>query len=426
MTPSGVAPEPSPPGPPPEDLEHQHGGWRELLRNRRFLLLLATQLFSGTGYAVYSVSVLFLAYGLTGNLLVAGLVLFVEYGVYSATFLFAPIVDRVRDKRTILLACFPVQALAAATLAYSLHTGTLSVPLLLVLVFVLAVLWDFDWAVFVVAPPIVVPKRQLFVADGFTSVAAVGTQIGGYAGGGALVYFVGPFGGASAYAVLLLVSTAVALPLALRVEASPRTRFWETFRRGWDCFRGSVGRPLLELGLLDILIGFFTAVPPLLITAIAYQRFDDPSAVYGPLVTAYAVGGSAAGIWIGHVNPRRYVGRLVIATPFLAGACLLVLAPVSGVLVLAALLLAGVGAAFSVRYTAKYTWLQGSYPPELLGRLGANLYLFTGVSGSIAVLTVGLLSVRVPLPALLGLDATGLFVGGAVAYFLPHLRRLEF
>ncbi len=397
-----------------------------MLQNRRYRLLLACEVFSGAGYAVYSVSVLFLAYGLTGNLLIAGMVLFVEYGVYSATFLLAPIVDRVRDKRTILLACFPIQAAAAGALAYALRTGTLSIGLLLGLVFVLAILWDFDWAVFMVAPPIVLPKRQLFVADGFGSVVAVGTQIGGYAGGGALVYLVGPFGGASAYAVLLVAAAAVTIPLSLYVDASPRTPFWETFRRGWDGFRRAAGRPLLQLGLLDLWIGFFSGIPPLLITAIAYERFATPSAVYGPLVTAFALGGSAAGIAVGHWNPRRHVGVLVVLTPVLAAACLFGLVPQSGSVVLVALLLAGVGAAFTVRYTAKFTWLQGSYPPELLGRLSANLYLFTGVSSSIAVLLVGLLSVGVPLSTLLLVDAAGLAIGGVLALGLRGLRRMAF
>lgn len=414
-----------PSGPTPE-LEYRRGGWRELLANRRYRLLLASQTFSGAGYAVYAVSVLFLAYGLTGNLLIAGAVLFVEYGVYSATFLLAPIVDRTRDKRSILLACFPIQAVAAAALAYELKAGTLTVPVLLGLVFLLAVLWDLDWAVFMVAPRIVLPKRQLFIADGFANVVAVGTQVGGYAGGGALVFLVGPFGGASAYAVLLLAATVATVPLVLTVEASPRTPFWETFRRGWDSFRGSAGRTLSHLGGLEVIVGFFAAVPPLLIPAIAYQRFASPAEVYGPLVTAFAVGGSAAGIWVGYLNPRRRVGSILVLTPALAGVCVLALVPSTPSIVVVALLLAGVGAALAVRYTAKYTWLQGTYPPELLGRLSANLYLFTGVSGSIAVLVVGALSVGIPLRSLMLLDAVGLLVGAGLAVGLPHVRRMAF
>ncbi len=414
------------PSPRSDKVEYQTGGWSELLRNRRYLLLLGSGTLAGAGYAVYSVSVLFLAYGLSGNLLVAGAVLFIEYGVYTLTFLIAPLVDRARDKRTVLLVCYPIQALAAALLAVELRGGALSVPVLLGLVLVLAVLWDFVWATFMIAPPLVLPKRQLFVADGLSSVVSVGTQVGGYAGGGALLYFVGPYGGASAYAVLLLGAFLIALPLRLRVEHPPDTRFLETFRRGWDAFRGRAGRSLRSLAGVDVLFGFFSAVPPLLLPAIAFERFGTPASAYAVLVTAFALGGSLAGILVGHANPRRHVGRLLILTPVLAGVSLLALLPTGVPLALPAFLVAVAGAAVSVRYTAKYTWVQGSYAPELLGRLSANLYLFTGVSGSIAVLVVGELSARLPLEPLLALDGLGLVVAGLVSITLPGLSRLSF
>ena len=421
---------PSEPLPPieilPTDAEYRGGGWKELLGNRRFLLFQTTGAFAGAGYAVYSVSVLFLAYGLTGNLLIAGLVLFIEYGVYTATFLIAPLVDRARDKRTILLACYPVQAVAATTLAITLRTGTLSTPLLLVLVFVLAVMWDFVWAVLMIAPPLVLPKRLLFAGDAFGNVLSVGTQVGGYTGGGALLYFIGPYGGASAYAVLLLAAALAAVPLALPVDQPPRTRFWETFRRGWDGFRGSAGRVLRTLAAVDVVLGFFAAVPPLLIPAIAYQRFSDPAAVYGPLVTAYALGGSFAAIAVGQWNPRRSVGRILVIAPLLGGLAVVALDPFSVSAWVVGGLLAGIGATSSVRYSAKYSWVQGSYASETLGRLVSNLYLFTGVSGTIAVLLVGSLSTHVSLVTLELVTGLGLVAGGLLALASRSVRRMAF
>ena len=410
----------------PDETEYRHGGWRELLGNRRYLLYLGSSTFAGAGYAVYSVSVLFLAYGLSGNLLIAGVVLFIEYGVYTATFLVAPLVDRARDKRAILLVCYPLQALAAAALALELHAGTLSVPVLLGLVLVLAVLWDFVWAVFMVAPPIVLPKRQLFVADGLSSVVSVGTQVGGYAGGGALVYFVGPYGGASAYAVLLLAALLFAVPLALPIERPPTTHFLETFRRGWDLFRGKAGARLRALASVDTVFGFFSAVPPLLLPAIAFQRFAPAAPAYAVLVSAYALGGSLAGVVVGHYNPRRRVGTLLVLTPLGAGLGVLALGPSGSTLALLAVLLGGVGAASTVRYNAKYAWVQGSYAPELLGRLSANLYLFAGVAGSLAVLLTGSASVGVPLSTLELLDGIGLLAAGLATVAIPVLRRLAF
>jgi len=411
---------------PDEALEHRRGGWRELLSNRRYLLYLGTSSCAGAGYAVYSVAVLFLAYGLTGNLLVAGLVLGIEYGVYTGTFLIAPLVDRARDKRTVLLVAYPIQAAAALALALELRAGTLTVPVLLGLVFVLALLWDFVWAVFMVSPRVVLPTRQLYLADGFSSALSVGTQIGGYSGGGALLYFVGPAGGAAAYAVLLLLALALAVPLSLAIERAPTASVRATFRQGWEAFRGVAGRPLRQLAAVETWYGFFVALPPLLITAIAYERFPHPASVYGVLVTVYALGGSGSGIVVGHFNPRRAVGTILVLAPLLGGAALLLLVPLSGAAIATALLLAGIGAAISMRYTAKYAWVQGSYPPETLARMSANLYLFTGVAGTLAVLSVGTLASGIGLPGFAALVGGGFLAAAALAAALPALRRMRF
>ncbi len=409
-----------------EDLEYRRGGWRDLFRNRRFLLLQASGALAGAGYAVYSVSVVFLAYGITGNLLIAGAVFFIETGVYTCTFLVAPIVDRARDKRTILLACYPFQALAAGVLAYALRNGDATVPLLLGVSFVVALGWDFVWAAFMVAPPILVPKRQLYIADSVNNIVGAGTQIGGYAGGGALLYFIGPVGGATAYVVILAAAIVVTLPLSLRIDNPPTTRFWETFRHGWDAFRGEAGRAFRALSIMETYLGFFTTLPALLVTAIAYQWFAHPAAAYGALITVYALGGSLAGIVVGHYNPRRSVGLILVLCPTIAGVFVLALVPSSGSALLVGGLLAIVGAALTVRYTAKYTWVQGSYSPDVLGRLTSNLYLFTGATASVAVLLVGTLSLEVSLANLLLLTGIGLLGGGVLCVALPAIRRLAF
>ena len=409
-----------------EAIELERGGWRELFHNRRFLLLNLSGALSGAGYAVYSVSVLFLAYGITGNLLISGLVLFIEYGVYTLTFLIAPLVDRAPDKRTILLVCFPIQAAVSGLLAVELAHGTLSVPFLLAAVLALALLWDFAWAVYMIAPRLVVEKRLLFAADGISSAIGVGTQIGGYAGGGALVYFIGAEGGATAYAVLLLGAAVAAIPLSLRTEAAAVSRFGEAFREGWNAFRGKAGRALRQFAGVEVLYGFFAALPPLFLTAIAYERFTDPAAVYGVLVTAYAVGGSAGGIVVGHLNPRRSVGVLLVTMPLAAGLVTLLLIPVTVGTVAVAGIFAALGALFAARYDAKYTWVRGTFPPETLGRMVSNIYLFTGLSQTAGALIVGTLSPSVGLDSLILLGAVGLLLAGAAAFAVPFIRRLSF
>lgn len=412
--------------PAPQDPEYGRGGWRDLLGNRRFLLLNLSGALSNAGYAVYSVSVLFLAYGITGNLLVAGVVLFIEYGVYTLTFLIAPFVDRAVDKRTILLVCFPIQAATSGLLAFELSRGTLTVPVLLAAVFVLALLWDFAWTVYMVAPRIVVEKRLLFAADGFSSAIGVGTQVGGYAGGGALVVFIGPQGGATAYALLLVAAALASVPLSLRVTNPPASSFVESFREGWAAFRGRAGRFLRQFAAVELLYGFFAALPPLFLTAVAYERFGDPAAAYGILVTAYAVGGSVGGIVVGHYNPRRSVGVLLVTMPLAAGVVTLVLIPAPVSAILMATLFAALGAVFSARYDAKYTWVRGTFSAETLGRVTSNIYLFTGVAQTAGALSIAALSSSIGLGALLLFGGVGLLVAGAAALSVPFIRRLNF
>lgn len=420
------APEPLGDTTPSDSPEYRRGGWGELLRNRRFLLLELSGALSGAGYAVYSVSVLFLAYGISGNLLVAGVVLFIEYGVYTLTFLVAPFVDRALDKRTILLIAFPIQAATSALLAVELAHGTLTTATLLAAVFVLALLWDFAWTVYMIAPRLVVEKRLLFATSGVSNAIGVGTQVGGYAGGGALVYFVGPEGGATAYAVLLVLAAIATLPLSLRVERKGAARFVQSFREGWESFRGRAGRALRQLAGLEVLYGFFIALPPLALTAVAYERFADPSGAYALLVTTYAVGGSIGGIVVGHLNPRRSVGLLLVTLPFVGGLLTLLLVPVPASAVLLAGLFAALGAVFSARYEAKYTWVRGTFPPETLGRMTSNLYLFTGIAQTVGALVIGALSPGVGLTSLLLLGGVGLLTTGLVAVSLPSIRRLSF
>lgn len=85
-------------------------GYLDLFRNRRFALGITSSGLAWGGYAVYEVSVLLLSYRISHSLAIAGLVLLVEFGAYSVTFIAGPTVDRARNLRTVLLfgtACRP-------------------------------------------------------------------------------------------------------------------------------------------------------------------------------------------------------------------------------------------------------------------------------------------------------------------------------
>ena len=159
--------------------------YRALLSDRRFLYYFASQISGDSGYAVYAISVIWLALEISGSLFIAGLVLAVEFAIYSLSFAIGPFVDRVRNLRSVLLIGYPLQAALALTLAGLEYAHELTVPGLLVLVVVISFVWDFTWTATNAIPPKIVGPDALFRANGLTSAVSGGNQIAGYAAGAA-------------------------------------------------------------------------------------------------------------------------------------------------------------------------------------------------------------------------------------------------
>ncbi len=155
--------------------------------NRQFLIFLGSSNAATVGYAVYSVSIVWLAYTVSHNFLVVGAVIFIEYACYTATFLIGPFVDRVRNQRTIFVVSYPIQAAAAAAIGFGVLDGFLSVGLLFALVTVLSILWDMTWAAINAAPGDLLAPDEQFAASGVSGAVGGVLTIAGYAVGGTLI-----------------------------------------------------------------------------------------------------------------------------------------------------------------------------------------------------------------------------------------------
>ncbi|HTS33316.1 MAG TPA: hypothetical protein VMI55_05190 [Thermoplasmata archaeon] len=420
-----------PPGPVPgAEVEsrpgHPRPGFRSVLANRRYLLFEASVITATTGYSVYAVSIPWLAFENSGSLLVVGLVLFVELGVYALTFLVAPLVDRIADKRTILVVGFPVQAVAAVILAVAAARGELQLPLLLGLVGVLAVVWDFEWAVFQVAPRLLLTKDELFAAGGISSAFGGGATIGGYAAGAGFILLAGPATSGYLYAGLLLAAVGLASVVPLRGPRSEERSYLGGFREGWAYLTSAEGRPLLQLGVLDAVVGFFSTAPPVLVTVFADRSFPDPGLAYGILFTSFVIGGVAVDLTLGYFNPRRRVG-LVLVGGLLGGAVALALvghAPPSLVGTAAVWVLAG--GALGAYSSGKVTFEWGFIPRDRLARVTSNLYTFPGVSGAVGAVVLGFLASRLSGLAVAEIVAGVLGAAVVLAVALPAVRRFSF
>jgi hypothetical protein len=401
-------------------------GFRSVLANRQFVVFLASSNASMAGYAVYSISIVWLAYSLSHNFLDVGAVLLIEYAGYTLTFLTGPVVDRVKNQRIIFVVSYPLQAAAAAAIGLGVLYGFLSVGLLFALVALIAILWDMTWAANNAAPGVLLSTDEQFAASGVNGAISGALSIAGYATGGVLILTVGAEGGMLLYAALLLAGAVLALPLVITPPASPERSFSESFREGWRRVVGGEGRPLLQLATIDSIQGFFVGASAILITLLATTTYHGSAAGYGVLFTASVVGGVAAGLALGRVNPRRRVGPILAAALLASGTMYLLAVALPAVLFLGGAAWFLVGFSTSAYADSKYAYFRGALPPEQLGRVISNMYLFPGIAGSVGALVLSAVAAKGD-PQLLGVVIGAAFLAaGALGLALPAVRRLRY
>jgi hypothetical protein len=397
-----------------------------LLRSRTFLLLEARGTAAGVGYTVYLGTVLWLSFQLTAGIFLAGIVLGVETAVYTLTFLVGPIVDRLNDKRWVFLVCYPVQAVAALALGLTYVLGLLSIPLLLGIVVLLAVLWDFSWAADSAATRLLFGRERLFAISGLGTALGGAVNIAMYFAAGATIALLGAAGGSYLYAGLLAAGTVLAVPLSIPTPNAKTQNYRAGLKEGWTPYRGVEGKPLRQLSLVQFIYGFFTTGPLLLLTLSVGRSFAASQTIYAELYVAYLVGGILIGLVLGKSNPRLFIGYVAMAALLGTAVLLTVATIVTGSIFPSLVVWALIGAATTARLTAFSNYMQGRFAPELLARISANNYLFTGASSAVGALVIGELSQSWSFPMLTGFIAFGFAAAGVFGLLLPGTRTLSF
>jgi hypothetical protein len=406
--------------------EVRAAGFRSVLRNRQYLVFLASYNASLTGYSVYAISIVWLTYTVSHNFFDVGIVLFIEAAAYTFTFLTGPIVDRVRNQRTIFVASYPVQAVAAALIAFGSWDGFLSVPLLYALVAVLAILWDMTWAAANAAPGVLLTPDEQFAASGVSGVIGGTLSIVGFAIGGTLILLVGAGGGMLLYAGLLVGAAGLALPLKISPPASGGESFRASFVEGWRVVFGGKNRPLLQLASIDAVNGFLTWAAPILITVVAAETYHGSTLGYAALYTTEVVGGVVAGLVLGRWNPRGRVGPILGGALVFTGVAYVLTVSLPAVLALGAATWFGVGFAAALYLDTKYAFYRGAIAPEKLGRVISNMYVFPGIAGSVGALAIAS-AANGAAPLVLGVGiGAGFIAAGAAALALPGVRGLRY
>jgi hypothetical protein len=377
-------------------------------------------------YSVYVGIILWVSYRLTGGILWSGVVIGVQTVVFTLTFLISPLVDRLYDKRWVFVACYPMQAALALVLGLTYATGALTVPLLLTIVVFLAVLYDFTEAADETTTRLLFGRDHLFIVSGIAAAIGGGISITLYFTAGAILALFGTIGGAFLLAGLLVAGTALAVSVSIPTPTTTYQSWWNGLREGWALFRGTEGRPLRQLAILQFVVGFFLAGPALLLTLYVGQFFQASQATYAAFYAAFLIGGIAIGLLLGHTNPRGLIGAVIIGSMLVIGLAVLGAQLAIASVSVSTVVWFVVGVASTARNQSTWTYLQGRFEPQVLARVSMNIFLFTGVSSALGAFVIGALSTAWSPQDITLLVGIGFIGSAGLGVVLPEMRRLAF
>jgi MFS family permease len=323
--------------------------------------------------------------------------------------LIGQIADRY-DRRVVVGTCQVVKALAAAVFAIGTLGGWLTRDVMLAILFVSGTARAFETPTMHTLVPGIVPPALLPRAIAASATASQTAIICGPAIGGFLYIF-----GASA---VYLTSTAVfvlaiVLVSLIQMQSTPPDKKPVTAEAVFAGFRyirhNRVVLGAISLDLFAMLLGGVTALLPI---------YAKDVLVTGPwglglLRSAPAIGALAVSVWLAHHQIEHRVGRLLFGAVSVFGAAAVAFA-FSTSLVVSIVALAVYGAGDAVSVVIRHSLVQTRTPNEMLGRVMAVNFMFTGTSGTLGEFRAGTIA------ALFG-AFTSVLVGGVGAILIALL-----
>jgi MFS family permease len=328
---------------------------------------------------------------------------------------FADVIDR----RKLIIATQFASILVAATLGVLDLTDTLTVPLLLLLTFLLSCAGTMAAPAFMAITPELVPREELPRAIGLNSISMNVAQSVGPAIAGLLIAAAGPgavfIANAVSFAGIVIVvnryrpATDTTLP-AEHVMAAMRTGI--RYVRNSPRLQVLATRVVLSLTVSSALIA--------LLPVIARTRLQATAGQFGLLSTAMGLGAVSA-VWVlPRIRPRSTPDRVVVGAAVLwAAGAGLVASTTDLPVALAGLVLAGAGSMATMNVVfSMYTVL---LPSWVRGRASSVAMLVIWLGASIGALAWGALGSAVGVATALGIAAGTHVVVTAVASLVLRL-----
>jgi MFS family permease len=398
------------------------GPQNALLAHRSFVAYWCARTATNGAYQMQAVAVGWQIYELTGSPFDLGLVGLVQFfPVVVLSIVIGHFADRY-DRRVMVGTCQVVKALAAAAFAVGTLLGLLSRDSMLAILFISGIARAFETPTMHtlvpgIVPPALLPRAIAASVTASQTAIICGPALGGflYVFGASAVYF-------TCTAVFVLASILISL---IRLQDPPPGKKPVTLESLFAGFRyirhNKVVLGAISLDLFAVLLGGVTALLPIYAKDVL---MTGPWGL-GLLRSAPAIGALAISVWLAHHQLERRVGHVLFAAVAAFGAATIAFAFSTSLWIsIAALAVYGAGDAVSV--VIRHSLVQTRTPNEMLGRVMAVNFMFTGTSGTLGEFRAGAVA------ALFG-AFTSVLVGGVGAIIVallwmklfPELRRID-
>jgi MFS family permease len=326
------------------------------------------------------------------------------------------------DRRVVVGTCQVIKALAATAFALGTLGGFLNRDVMLAILFVSGTARAFETPTMHTLVPGIVPPELLQRAIAASSTASQTAIICGPAIGGLLYVF----GASTVYLTCTVVFVLASILVSfIQIQRTPPDKQPVSVEAVFAGFRYIRHNPVvlgaISLDLFAMLLGGVTALLPI---------YAKDVLVTGPwglglLRSAPAIGALAISVWLAHHQIKQRVGHVLFIAVIAFGMAAVAFA-FSTSIVLSILALAVYGAGDAVSVVIRHSLVQTRTPHEMLGRVLAVNFMFTGTSGTLGEFRAGAVA------ALFG-AFTSVLVGGVGAIVVallwmklfPELRRID-
>ena len=402
--------------------------FRRVLSNRSFSLLWIGQMVSQSGDYIFDVVALWLVLQLTGDIF--------KVGLTTATILLPPVligplagvyVDKF-NRRDIILVSNIFQAATVAAIAVLYGFGSLSFPILLVLLFLLNAGAQFVRPSVTAIIPGLMAKEDLAAANSIFSISSSMNQIVGFGIGGLMVLLLGiavpiyydsfTFIFAAASVALIARSVLDVPPVILsasNIDGGNPSSFKDKFLQGLRFIRTS--RFLLELIALALVLNFFAGGVQTLIAPYAKITVRGNAGTYGAMLAALSLGTVLGSIVVGKIEARKYVGKLLFLGVLGAGGSVALIG-VTTVALYSIIFMLIIGVSLALANLPLQVLVQARVPGHLLGRVFTSLGALVTMATPIAAVTTGSVASSLQIGPTLQLYGVLMVIVTAGAYFV--------